>query len=85
MQVSPPLSATSLRNQIPLFQIILDFFISTKLKFKLKSAADSPEPIRSAMMFGTDRIGPSLTGFDPGSGHYIDGLTDAQNLRSLPP
>ena len=64
------MSATSLGNQIPLFQIIFTFsqspIFASFRKFKYKSATDSPEPIRSAMMFGTDRIGPSLKGFDPG-------------------
>ena len=31
-----------------------------------KRTIDSPEPIRSAMMFGTDWIGPSFKGLGPG-------------------
>ena len=66
--ISEPNECNFTQDQIPLFQIIITFsqsLIFTPLR-KLKSATDSPEPMRSAMMFGTDWIGPSLKGFDPG-------------------
>ena len=67
-----PLSTTSLAHHIRLFEIIFEITChASELKhfcccWYYKRTIDSPEPIRSAMMFGTDWIGPSFKGLGPG-------------------